>query len=117
MRVIVLSKSEFFIEALKLILAKKHIKFDVARNKSDLEALLNENEYDFVVCDLHCNEDIMCIKDIIKRRNSNADIVIMSFNDVDAEAVSGVNFIKRPINHNEIRKTIRRDDENMLKMS
>ncbi len=83
MKILILSKSSSFVEAIRLVLGKKDIEFDIASDKDELSKLLSQQKYDFVICDLECVSNIDCVKDIINNHNSDTDIVVMSFSDID----------------------------------
>ncbi len=83
-KVLILSKSKFFSEALKFILHDLSVETEVADSWEKFVHLSSSDAYDVIVCDLSC-VDINIEKNIkdIKNISPSSKVVIFSFNPED----------------------------------
>ena len=103
MSLIIITKSKFFEEALKLILHGTEDNIDTAYSREDLIGKLKERDYDAIICDMSCaKRQIEGLHKEIKKLKPHIKIIVFSFDPPDKHrkfinSVGADGYINRPL--------------------
>lgn len=106
-KVLILTRSKFFAEALKFILHSVASFIDVATSVEELTSRLRHEEYDVILCDLSCaNLDLGGID------KKKARLIVFSFDPPDRHRemimkIGADGYINRPLNPEAVIEAIR----------